>query len=398
MTMTMMNGLIRVANKSSNAITIDSVGPNASAEIKVGVTTHDGSTVRAYVFGNKPTQQNPQLTLYRGNTYKFVVDAKEHPFWIMTEPYRQALAEDDSTSLLYTSGVTNAGTDSGTVTFTVPTDAPDVLYYQCGNHDNMNGIFAIKTISSTTKINVAEEIKNTKNYSLRTLSLSNGMKIRFEANVTDETTYKAKEFYVEGVGEAITLTNVTDLITPESYATETTIPYDSVAYDTRPYAKAFYRPETHDYITIKRDSRDQNAWSRYNRWFHKSVIDETSDANGYTPNLLETDRAKRPIIEFDSGIQLYDHGTVAKTSITLIDTVTTDAFSTVVNQIGYIVDGLSLQDGMRVIFTADTDPIVKNKVYVVNFVHLSDGSTVVSQDSTARIALTEASDATPANH
>ena len=381
-----------------NAITIDSVGPSASAEISVGVITHDGSTVQAYVFGNKPTEQNPQLTLYRGNTYKFVVDAKEHPFWIMTEPYRQALAEDDSTSLLYTSGVTNAGTDSGTVTFAVPTDAPDVLYYQCGNHDNMNGIFAIKTISATTKINVAEEIKNTKNYSLRTLSLSNGMKIRFEANVTDLVTYKAKEFYVEGVGEAITLTNVVNLITPESYATETTIPYDSVAYDTRPYAKAFYRPETHDYITIKRDSLDQNAWSRYNRWFHKSVIDETADANGYTPNLLETDRAKRPIIEFDSGIQLYDHGTVAKTSITLIDTVTTDAFSTVVNQIGYIVDGISLQDGMRVIFTAETDPLVKNKVYVVNFVHLSDGSTVVTQDSTARIALTEASDATPANN
>ena len=86
----------------------------------------------------------------------------------------------------------------------------------------------------------------------------------------------------------------------------------SVGYDSRPYAKAFYTPENKDYITIKRDSRDQNAWSRYNRWFHKSVIEETARIQGFTPNLDEDDRAKRPIIEFDSGLALYNHGTVAK--------------------------------------------------------------------------------------
>ena len=318
----------------------------------------------------------------------------------MTEPYRSGLAADGSTSTIYTSGVTNAGIESGTVTFTIPTDAPDVLYYQCGKHDAMHGILQIRTIhtgtTADTKINVAETILNNKNYSLRTLNLSNGMKIKFGTNVTDETTYANKEFYVEGVGDSITLTNVENLITPESYAKETTILYDSVAYDTRPYAKAFYRPETKDYITIKRDSRDQNAWSRYNRWFHRAVIEATGDALDYTPDLLETDRAKRPIIEFDSGLALYDHGTVAKTSITLIDTVTTDAFSSVVNQIGYIVDGIALANGMRIIFTADTDTLVKNKIYTVNFVHLSDGSTITTQDSTAVISLTEASDVTPA--
>ena len=79
-----------------------------------------------------------------------------------------------------------------------------------------------------------------------------------------------------------------------------------------------------DYITIKRDSLDKNAWSRYNRWFHKSVIEATGNANGYTAELLETDRAKRPIIEFDSGLALYNHGTVAKKSITVYDSKTTD--------------------------------------------------------------------------
>ena len=372
-----------------NSITLDSVGPTALVEIDVTAWPDDGSTTRAWKFGTKESERNPQIKLYRGNTYKFKVDAKVHPFHIMTEPYRQGVAEDGSTSTLYTTGVINPATDSGIVTFTVPTTAPDVLYYQCGNHDSMYGIFTVGTISSTTKIDVANDILGTKNYALRTLNLSNGMKIKFESNVTDST-YAGKEYYVEGVGDSITFTNIEDLITPESYATETTILFDSIAYDSRPYAKAFYRPETKDYITIKRDSRDQNAWSRYNRWFHKSVIDETADANGYTPNLLETDRAKRPIIEFDSGLALYNHGTVAKTSVTLFDTVTTDAFSNVVAQTGYIIDGLAVADGMRVVFSADTDTLVKNKIYVINFVQAGDSTSVIN--------LTEATDAVPADN
>ena len=46
----------------------------------------------------------------------------------MTEPYKDKLSADGSTSTLYTTGVTNNGTADGTVTFTVPTSAPDTLY------------------------------------------------------------------------------------------------------------------------------------------------------------------------------------------------------------------------------------------------------------------------------
>jgi hypothetical protein len=141
------------------------------------------------------------------------------------------------------------------------------------------------------------------------------MKVKFTTGqLATDSAYLNKEYYVEGVGEAITLTDVENLITPASYATESTIAYDSVEFDSRPYAKAYYTPDTKDYITIKRDSLDQNAWSRYNRWFHKSVIEETARINGFTATLDEGDRAKRPIIEFDSGLALYNHGTVAKTS------------------------------------------------------------------------------------
>jgi hypothetical protein len=366
-------------------IEIDSVGPSAVAEYSV-----ENLAQGAYNFTHRENENNPILTLYRGNTYKFNVNAKGHPLYIMTEPYKSKISVDGSTSTIFDTGVTNNGVDEGTVTFTVPTTgAPDTLYYQCGNHDAMYGILQIKDASSTTAINVENEIIGAKNYSLRTLDLSNGMKIKFTSSLV-ATAYQNKEYYVEGVGDAITLTDVEDLITPGSYATESTILYDQAGYDSRPYAKAYYIPESKDYITIKRDSQDQNAWSRYNRWFHKSIIEETARIGGFTPTLNEDDRAKRPIIEFDSGLALYNHGTVAKRSVTLYDTVTTDAFSNVVKQTGYIVDGLALADGMRVVFSADTDPTVKNKIYDVNF--------VTAGDSTQVINLTEASDTAPSDN
>ena len=349
-----------------NPILINNVGPSTSSEIVVNHTAQS-----AYRFSTYPNVDNPSMTLYRGNTYKFIVDALGHPFYIMTEPFVSGKAADGSTSVLYSTGVSNNGAEQGVVTFTVPTGAPDVLYYQCGSHAAMSGIFKIKSVSSTTEIDVIHDIVGTKNYTLSSgTKLSNGMKLRFDENVSN-TDYAKKEFYVEGVGSSITLTNTSDLIVSASYAQQVTEPYDAVPYEERPYSVSFYRPVEKDYITIKRDSIDGNAWSAYNRWFHKSVIEATAEEIGYTPNLLEEDRAKRPIIEFDSGLTLYDHGVAAKKPVTLVDDVTTDVFSKMVNQTGYIVDGVPLKDGMRLLVLADTDPLVNNKIYLVNFVQVA---------------------------
>ena len=352
-----------------SSIKIDSNATNAQTEISVKNLTADGSTISAYLFSTRPAENNPAMTLYRGNTYKFKVDASGHPFYIMTEPVPSGLALDGSTSVLYTNGVTNNGTDSGTVIFTIPTTAPDSLFYQCGNHASMHGVLKILTKTANTKIDVASEILGAINYTTSSgVALSNGMKVQFGTNVVNSTVYADKDFYVEGVGKNITLTDIDTLITPEPYATETTILYDSVGFDSRPYAKAFYRPDVHDYITIKRSAVDQNAWSRYNRWFHRSVIEATATANGSALALDESDRAKRPIIEFNSNLALYNYGTVAKKSVALVDNVTTDVFSSMVNQTGYFVDGIKVTDGMRILFTADTDKLVRNKIYNVSFV------------------------------
>jgi hypothetical protein len=67
---------------------------------------------------------NPELTLTRGVTYTFQIDADpSHPFEIA-----------DEFNMPWDEGVVNNNISSGTLTFTVPTDAPDVLYYICSVH------------------------------------------------------------------------------------------------------------------------------------------------------------------------------------------------------------------------------------------------------------------------
>lgn len=83
------------------------------------------------------TQSNPTLTLVRGSTYTFNINANGHPFHIQT--VNSAYSSSD----VYTSGVTNPGAQVGTVTFTVPSGAPNTLYYVCQYHSAMRGTINI---------------------------------------------------------------------------------------------------------------------------------------------------------------------------------------------------------------------------------------------------------------
>ncbi len=81
-------------------------------------------------------QDNPPLTVVRGQTYSFnLINCAFHPFNI------QATAGIGGTPY---ANVDNNGGTAGTVTLTVPIDEPaDTLYYQCGNHVPMNGTLTI---------------------------------------------------------------------------------------------------------------------------------------------------------------------------------------------------------------------------------------------------------------
>jgi hypothetical protein len=80
---------------------------------------------------------NPTLTFCRGSTYTFSVNAPpNHFFYIKTQ-------KSNGTANAYDTGVTGNGTDSGDVTFAVPSSAPDTLFYDCSTHTAMNGTINI---------------------------------------------------------------------------------------------------------------------------------------------------------------------------------------------------------------------------------------------------------------
>ncbi len=371
-------------------------------------------TSNSYVFSPDSYTNNPTITLYRGQTYKFRVNSPNQPFTIRTNfdtgsllfvPGRAYLsgslvvydgklwsakvdiaASDGSTitadsqdwefvenisvgSILdYNKGVTNNGIESGILTFKVPYDAPDILYYQSSNDQNLFGRFIIGDIESNTYLDVEKEIIGKINFtSSNGITLSNGMVLEFNGNITPEK-YSKDTWIVEGVGEKITLTKFSDLVVPVIVSDVPEVLFDNDGFDVQPFDDASAYPTYPDYMTIRKDSIDGNAWSRYNRWFHKSVLEYSYALRESDFTAPETARAKRPIIEFKDNIQLHNHGSVSKTSVDYIDTFTTDVLSKIEGSLGYSVDGEQLFDGARILVVADTDILVNNKIYEVQFI------------------------------
>jgi hypothetical protein len=214
------------------------------------------------------------------------------------------------------------------------------------------------------------------------------------------------EYYVSGVGTAIQLLPVENYIAPEVVPPE------------------FQQLGNIDYLTIDRASPDLNAWSRSNRWFHIDVLNATGEYNNTQVVLNNNLRAKRPILQFRKGLRLFNMGTEAKQPVDVIDFLQSDALSNVEGATSYTVftNNISVSDlivgnqyqitdlgttdwnlvagtngliytvgnnitcvlkgtgtglvrsayelvnGSRVIFAADEDQDVRNKIYVVNFI------------------------------
>jgi hypothetical protein len=93
--------------------------------------TNSGAT--AYMIDGSA---NPTLNFCRGSTYVFAVNANGHPFYIKT-------VQSTGTGNAYTSGITGNGVTMGNLTFIVPTDAPDTLFYNCSLHAAMTGTIHI---------------------------------------------------------------------------------------------------------------------------------------------------------------------------------------------------------------------------------------------------------------
>jgi len=125
-TVTRANGVYTFSGQSGSNPTLTlvkggnytfNVAQNTTESIEYRVTNNGTS---AYVIN---FENNPSLTLVRGNTYVFNLSLTDTlPFFIKT------IASLGLVNI-YSNGVINNGASDGLITFIVPQDAPDILYY-----------------------------------------------------------------------------------------------------------------------------------------------------------------------------------------------------------------------------------------------------------------------------
>jgi len=338
-------------------------GQPTGANSTYNVQLQSEGDTNEYLFTPDGLTLNPTLKLYRGQTYNFNITSLGNPFSFMTE-------RSLGTAYLYTKNVSAHSVESGTITFEVPIDAPSLLFYQSETDINVGGAIEIYDIVDETTLDVENDIIGKQVYILPDgTALSNGMKINFGGNVIPSS-YATGHYYVEGVGTAIKLISESILEIVSPYSSNEAVEFGADPFDSTPFDDSTGFASNKDYIVINRASTDHNPWSRYNRWFHKDVIETSITYNGDTPSLDQTTRAIRPIIEFEAGLKLFNLGTTAIQDIDLVDTFTTDVFSSIEGTLGYNIDGIPVSAGQRILFTNDYDPLVKNNIYEVSFINI----------------------------
>ena len=119
---------------SNNAnILVDGFTPVTTPSIEATLDiSNNGASDYTIKSSNNVTYNDPTITLVRGKTYEFDVSSPGHPFWIKT-------TQSTGSSNALESGITNNGTTNGKITFTVPLDGSDTLYYNCQFHASMTG-------------------------------------------------------------------------------------------------------------------------------------------------------------------------------------------------------------------------------------------------------------------
>jgi hypothetical protein len=408
-------------------VTGNSVNVTSTYKVNQG----SGST---WILSPDGLTNNPTVILYRGQTYRFQINSPGEGFVIRSNydtgsllynpqrsyQQRQLVIFDNKlwrakanipagdgssidsnsqdwelvesivslSSFDYNNGVINNGSETGEIVFTVPYDAPDILFYQSSIDSDRLGQFIIENIEDNTFIDINKEILGKTSYtSSNGVEFTNGLVVNFTGRVFPET-YASDSWIIEGVGESISLTRVLDLTIPRLDIRSPQVLFDAEGFDSLPFDDATAYPSEKDYVTIARNSKDSNPWSRYNRWFHRSVLEYTYRTRGEDFPADENLRAKRPIIEFEADLKLANHGVQSKKSVDFLDDFTKDVFSNIEGTTGYNVDGEFIFEGARILFIADTDQLVQNKIYRVTFIthnnrrqiHLIEESDSVSVD------------------
>ena len=194
------------------------------------VTTANGSVYQFDITSG----DNPSLEFIRGATYKF--DYSSHT----GHPVLFSSSNPDSSTTAYTTGTSIA---SNVISFTVPHDAPDTLYYYCSNHPTgMNGAISITTdetkadqyasnctlalplVGANSDVSASIACTQT-NYSIT----SNGN----ASASSDKSNFYNGSFEFDGNGDSLTFTTSSDLSLDGDFTIEFWINNDTITTDTQ---------------------------------------------------------------------------------------------------------------------------------------------------------------------
>jgi len=247
----------------------------------------------------------------------------------------------------------------------------DTYYYVDGvNPDKYGEIEIVDSIDSSF-VNV-EQILGKKTYtSANGITFTNGLCVQFAGN-TFPAEYTRGSYIVEGVGDSINLILLSELLVPEIFSYQVSSPFDAQYFDTYSFGETFLYPKDKDYITISRNAKNKNAWSRSNRWFHVDVLKATLEYNPDAVIVSEAlgnpeKMAKRPIIEFYPNLRLMNSGVSSKNNVSYINFTESQALFTAAGTSDFVPDGSTsyLYDGATIIFAADADLAVRSTVYKI---------------------------------
>ena len=261
----------------------------------------------------------------------------------------------------------------------------DTLYYQDGTDNTNFGIIKLIDPDPSSVLDVTGIIGQPTYITPNGINLQNGMILRF-VGFTNPSSYEGKSYIVEGVGTAITLTPWNELIaiTPEVQTVlgdgydSSTQPYDYTGLD-----QSSGYPVDKEYIVINRSSSEASSWSRVNRWFHKDLISYVIDKSGSTNfTLSDTNRAIRPIIEFDANLQLFNHGTQFGQVVNVYDTSVTATFQQVEGRVNNILTNDQIYPSIKVNSKQYTG-YIKNALTTSTVFH---GNNVIPVDNVSDIS------------
>ncbi len=146
-TNTVLGGIKVGANLSVTAGVLSATAVDTTWTLGANGTNH-------YTFtgdGFTSATDDPTLYLIRGKTYKFDNQTSGHPFRIQSD------AATSGGGTAYNDGITNnnatGGTGTNLLTFVVPMNAPNTLYYQCTAHTSMTGTIHVLTNQQAIALN-----------------------------------------------------------------------------------------------------------------------------------------------------------------------------------------------------------------------------------------------------